>query len=147
MINSIDDLGLDEALKDFDKLEAHEIEKIIDLALQEKLNIGLDNLRSSLSESVKNRAEELALDLPNIAPYNDYGKLLEDNDSMATFLREEASKPENWFFDTFQEDQTNKNLIKFLFANKAVDDGRVLEGIVFVNKSGIIRHSFAQVDL
>jgi len=147
MINSIDDLGLDEALKDFDKLAAHEIEKIIDLALQEKLNIGLDNLRSSLSESVKNRAEELALDLPNIAPYNDYGKLLEDNDSMSAFLRDEAAKPENWLLLSLHEDSKNKNLIKFAFANKAVDDGRVLEGFVFVNKSGVIRHAFAQVDV
>jgi hypothetical protein len=147
MINSIDDLGLNEILKDFDKLEVHEIESRIDSALQEKLGVGLENLRNSLCESVKNRAEELALDLPNIAPYNDYGKLLEDNDSMATFLRDEASKLENWLLNSIQEYNKNENLIKFLFVNKAVDDGQVLEGIVFVNKSGVIRHAFAQVDV
>lgn len=147
MINSIKDLGLDEVLKDFDNLEAHEIEEKISAILQEKLNIDLGILRNSLCESIKKRAEELALDLPNIAPYNDYGKLLEDNDSMASFLRDEAAKPENWLLSSLQEDNKNKSLIKFYFANKAVDDGHVLEGLVFVNKSGIIRHAFAQVDL
>lgn len=147
MINSIDDLGLNEILKDFDKLEVHEIESRIDSVLQEKLGVGLGNLRNSLCESVKNRAEELALDLPNIAPYNDYGKLLEDNDSMSSFLRDEAAKLENWFLNSIQEDNKNKNLFKFVFLNKAVDDGNVLEGIVFVNKNGVIRHAFAQIDV
>lgn len=147
MIDSIKDLGLDEILKDFEKLEANEIEEKISAALQEKMNLSLGILRDSLSESVKNRAEELALDLPNIAPYNDYGKLLEDNDSMATFLKDEAAKPENWLLTFLQEDHKNKTLIKFVFVNKAVDDGHVLEGLVFVNKSGVIRHAFAQVDV
>lgn len=147
MIDSIKDLGLDEVLKDFDKLEAHEIEEKIDVVLQEKLGVGLVDLKNALNESIKTRAEELALDLPNVAPYNDYGNLLEDNDSMATFLRDESSKLENWLLDSIQEDNKNKNLIKFLFLNKAVDDGHVLEGIVFVNKSGVIRHAFAQVDI
>lgn len=147
MIDSIKDLGLDEILKDFDKLEVHEIEEKINATLQEKLGVGLENLRNSLCESIKTRAEELALDLPNIAPYNDYGKLLEDNDGMATFLRDEASKLENWLLNVIQEDNKNKTLIKFLFLNKAVDDGHVLEGLVFVSKSGVIRHAFAQVDL
>ena len=146
MINSIKDLGLDEVLKDFDNLETHEIEEKLDVVLQEKLGIGLGALRNSLSEYVKNKAEELALDLPNIAPYNDYGTLLEDNDSMTAFLRNEAFKLENWFLNTIQDDK-NKNLIKFVFKNKAVDDGHVLEGLVFVNKSGVIRHAFAQVDV
>ena len=147
MIDSIKDLGLDEALKDVDNLEAHEIEEKINAVLQEKMNIDLNSLKNSLSQSVKNRAEELALDLPNIAPYNDYGKLLEDNDSMATFLKDEAAKPENWLLTFIQEDNKNKTLIKFSFANKSVDDGHVLEGLVFVNKSGVIRHAFAQVDI
>ncbi len=147
MINSIKDLELDEILKDFDNLEVHEIEEKLDVVLQEKLGIGLVALRNSLSEYVKNKAEELALDLPNIAPYNDYGILLEDNDSMTAFLRSEAFKSENWFLNTIQDDDKNKNLIKFVFKNKAVDDGNVLEGLVFVNKSGVIRHAFAQVDV
>lgn len=147
MISSITDLGLDDVLKDFDKLEVHEIEAKISEILQAKLNLNLGDLRNSLCESVKNRAEELALDLPNIAPYNDYGKLLEDNDSMSSFLRDEAAKLENWFLNSIQEDNKNKNLFKFVFLNKAVDDGNVLEGIVFVNKNGVIRHAFAQVDV
>lgn len=147
MIDSIKDLELNEILKDFEKLEASEIEEKISAVLQEKLGVGLESLRNSLSESVKNRAEELSLDLPNIVPYNDYGKLLEDNDSMSAFLRDEAAKLENWLLESIQDDQKNKNLIKFCFLNKAVDDGHVLQGLVFVNKSGVIRHAFAQVDI
>jgi hypothetical protein len=147
MIDSIKDLGLDEALEDYENLKDGELDERIDNILKEKLGLGLENLKTSLHESVKKRAEELALDLPNIAPYNDYGKMLEDNDSMATFLRDEAAKLENWLLFSIADDQKNQTLIKFLFLNKAVDDGRVLQGLVFVSKSGVIRHSFAQVDL
>ena len=147
MIDSIKDLGSDEVLKGSEDFKDGELEEKLGAVLKEKLGIGLDEMRSVLHESVKNRAEELALDLPNLAPYNDFGALLEDNDSMATFLRDEAAKPENWFLSFLNEDPKNKNLIKFSFANKAVDDGHVLEGLVFVNKSGVIRHAFAQVDV
>lgn len=142
MIESIADLGLD----DLD-LEAEDLEDKLNTILLEKLGIGLVEIKSSLHDSVKNRAEELALDLPNIAPYSDYGAMLEDNDSMAAFLREEASKLENWLLYSLQQDQKNETLIKFTFYNKAVDDGKVLLGLVFVSKSGKLRHSFAQVDL
>lgn len=147
MIDSIKDLGLDEALKDYENLKDGELDERLDSILKEKLGLGLENLKTSLHESVKNRAEELALDLPNIAPYNDYGNMLEDNDSMATFLRDEASKIENWMVYSIQDDQKNKTLIKFVFYNKAVDDGQVLQGLVFVSKAGVIRHAFAQTDL
>ena len=147
MIDSINDLGLDAALEDYENLKDGELDERIDAILKEKLGLGLENLKTSLHDSVKNRAEELALDLPNIAPYNDYGKMLEDNDSMATFLKDEAAKLENWLLYSIQDDQKNQTLIKFMFLNKAVDDGRVLQGLVFVSKSGTIRHSFAQVDL
>ena len=142
MIESIADLGLD----DLD-LEAEDLEEKLNTILLEKLGVGLVEIKSSLHESVKNRAEELALDLPNIAPYGDYGAMLEDNDSMATFLREEASKLESWLLYSLQQDHKNETLIKFTFYNKAVDDGKVLLGLVFVSKSGKLRHSFAQVDL
>ena len=147
MIDSIKDLGLDEVLKGSEDFKDGELEEKLGAVLKEKLGIGLDEMRSVLHESVKNRAEELALDLPNLAPYNDFGALLEDNDSMATFLRDEASKVENWLIYSIQEDQKNKSLIKFTFLNKAVDDGKILEGLVFTNKSGTVRHAFAQVNL
>lgn len=145
MIDSIADLGLDEAITE--DLKDEELEAKLDTLLQEKLGVSLVSLKNSLHDSVKNRAEELALDLPNIAPYNDYGAMLEDNDSMSTFLRDEATKLENWVLYTISEDHKNKTLLKFLFLNKAVDDGKILQGLVFVSKSGVIRHAFAQVDL
>jgi hypothetical protein len=144
MIDSIKDLGLDEVLKE---VEEGELDQKLDVLLQEKLGLSLTEMKAALHDSVKNRAEELALDLPNIAPYNDYGAMLEDNDSMASFLRDEASKLENWLIYSIQEDHKNNTLLKFTFLNKAVDDGKILEGLVFTNKSGVLRHAFAQVNL
>ena len=141
MIESIKDLDLDSL-----DLEADDLDQKLDVLLQEKLGIGLELIKTTLHDYVKNNAEQLALDLPNIAPYDDYGAMLEDNDSMATFLRNEASKLENWLLYSIQEDAKNTTLLKFTFKNPAVDDGK-LSGLVFVSKSGKIRHSFAQVDV
>jgi len=144
MIESVKDLGLEEAVKD---LKDEEVEGVVDSLLQEKMGIGLEALRAKLEESLKNRADELALDLPNIAPYNDYGKMMDDFGSMSEFLRDESSKPENWIIHSIMDDAKNKALVKFTFVNKSVDDGHTLQGLVFVSKSGVVRHAFAQVDL
>lgn len=144
MIDSVKDLGLDE----LDKEEVDEkFWELLDQRLQEKLGLSLEKLKQSVCDSIKERAEEVALDLPNIAPYGDYGAMLEDNDSMTSFLKDEASKPENWILFSIAPDHKNENLLKFLLKNKAVDDGGVLQGLVFTNKSGVIRHSFCQVDV
>lgn len=144
MIDSVKDLGLDE----LDKEEVDEkFWELLDQRLQEKLGLSLEKLKQSVCDSIKERAEEVALDLPNIAPYGDYGAMLEDNDSMTSFLKDEASKPENWILFSIAPDHKNDNLLKFLLKSKAVDDGEVLQGLVFTNKSGVIRHSFCQVDV
>ena len=65
---------------------------------------------------------------------------------MTGFLKTEAHKPENWEaygFDT-RDMLTEKALISFVFWNNAVDDGRTLEGTVFVSKYGKIKHVFPQ---
>lgn len=144
MIDSVKDLGLDELNKE----EVDEkFWELLDQRLQEKMGLSLEKLKQSVCNSIKERAEELALDLSNIAPYGDYGSMLEDNDSMANFLKKEASKPENWKLYSINVDTKNENLLKFLLFCKAVDDGDVIQGVVFTNKSGVIRHAFCQVDI
>jgi hypothetical protein len=141
MIESIKDLDLDSL-----DLEADDLDEKLNAILQEKLGIGLVEIKNTLHDYLKNNAEQIALDLPNIVPYNDYGAMLEDNDSMAAFLRDESSKLENWLLYSIQEDNKNTTLLKFTFRNPSIDEGEALTGLVFVSKSGKIRHSFAQVN-
>lgn len=140
MINSIEDLDLKEIYNEEDVKVF--MQKLND-KIKEKLEISLEDIKLSLKESVQNNAEEICLDLPNIVPYGDYKNLLENNDDMATFLKEEAAKDENWILYSIEEDPKT-NLLKFSFYNKSIDDGDSFAGFVFVSKSGKIRHAFAQ---
>lgn len=146
MIDTIADLDLPDP---HGKTDENEVEYWgqVDKTLKEKMDLSLEILTEQVCNSIKNRAEEVALDLPNIAPYGDFGAMLEDNDSMATFLKNEASKPENWKLTKIQMDGKDSNLVKFVLLCSAVDDGDVLMGLVFTNKSGIVRHAFCQVDV
>lgn len=129
----LDDLGLEEGAG---------AEKW-DEQLQEKLGVKVVDLQNSLCEWIKNNCEELTHEFVNIAPSGDYGNLLEDNDSMADFLKNEAAKPEHWKLMSVRESD-NPNMIQFMFDCAAVDEGDTFKGFVFVSKSGKIRHSFAQ---
>jgi hypothetical protein len=141
MIESVKDLELDEI-----DPEAENVYDLVDARLQEKLNISLNSLKQLLSEYVVSHAEEITLELPNIAPYGQYDKLIEDNDEMAEFLKKEVSKPEAWLLAGILDDEKFTSLIKFKFICKAVDEGQVLEGYVFTSKAGIVRHSFVLVN-
>lgn len=141
MIESIADFGF----KDLDKDDPDFWNKI-DLKLKEKLNLGLDDIKASITTYVSSHAEDLALQLPNIAPNGDYGKLLEDNDDMSDFLKKETAQPENWILNTISEHDQHKSLISFEFLTKTVDDGKTLRGLSFVSKAGIIRHAFVSVN-
>lgn len=127
---------------DFSKLET--IEQIEEY-VKEKLGVDMLAVKGELSAWVQNKAEELTLDFTNIAPYAEYDKMLEDNDSMADFLKAEATKPENWLLRELQVvKHAGQNMLEFIFGNKAVDDGDSLEGYAFVSMTGKIRHTFAQ---
>jgi len=141
MLESIKDLEL----SDLDQ-DANDFWDKFNSRLKEKLGIGVDEIKEALSSAIIKSAEELALELPNIAPYGDYEKLLEDNDSMTAFLREEASKLENLTIYTINEDDKQKQLLRFVVICTAVDDGESLKGFVFVSRQGVIRHAFAQVE-
>jgi hypothetical protein len=104
-------------------------------------------MKEALSRTVQNRAEEFVLEFVNIAPLGDYSNLLEDNDSMAQFLREEAHQVKHWQLVQILVNDVKKELLSFIFNNKAVDDGTNFQGFVFVSKAGKIKHTFAQIEL
>jgi len=141
MIESVKDLGLDELDQ-----EDENFVPLFEERIKERLGVSCQEIKESLSKAIIKTAEELSLDLPNIAPYGSYEKLLEDNDSMSEFLKTEASKPENMIIYSIQEDNKFKNLFKFTLYNRAVDEGESLIGFVYVSKTGVIRHAFAQVE-
>lgn len=118
----------------------------ISVKVQEKLGISIETMKESLSKVTIDRAEEFTLEFPNIAPLGDYDKLIEDNDGMAEFLKNEAHKSEHWKLTGLKISEVKGDLISFIFANMAVDDGTTFKGFVFVSTTGKIKHAFAQVE-
>lgn len=112
--------------------------------LQEKLGLALQDCKEALSNSLLIRAEEILPDLPSCAPYGDYDKLMEDPEVIQKFLEDEACKPENWEIVFFYARKEQDKVAEFVFYNKAVDDGDILKGYVYVGLSGKIRHAFCQ---
>lgn len=117
----------------------------IDKKIREKLGIGLDEMSHALTASLRERAEEVAEDCYSVAPYGDYSKMIEDNEGVVKFFREEASKPEHWKLEYLEVRKKGDQIIEFVFTNTSVDDGDILKGYVFVGFSGNIRHAFCQV--
>jgi hypothetical protein len=116
----------------------------VEQKVQYKLGIAVSEMKAALANYVQGHAEELSLEFVNIAPLGDYGKLLEDNDSMAEFLKSEGFKSEHWELRGIRMSDVQKNLLSFEFANKSVDDGEVFQGFVYVSFQGKIKHAFAQ---
>jgi hypothetical protein len=110
--------------------------------IKEKLGLSVDELKSAISKWMETHAEELSLTFLTVAPYGDYGKMMEDNDSMAEFFRKEASKLEHWKLSGGKTE--GENMFQFCFDCQAVDEGESLRGYVYVSKLGKIRHVFAQ---
>jgi hypothetical protein len=125
----------------FDLKEGDDNETVIK-KVTDKLGVSIDQMKEAISLAVQTKASDIALDIFNIAPFGDYSKLLEDSDSIVDFLKTEAYKPEHWELECFNLEKSN--LIKFIFVCNAIDDGDLLEGFVFVNEAGKIKHAFAQ---
>ena len=133
-----------EDFKEFDLSKLETVEQI-EAYVQEKLGMNFSEVKARLSSNVKDKAEELTHEFTNIAPYGEYDKMLEDNDSMADFLRAEAAKDENWLLQELQVVKSGgQDMLQCMFVNKSVDDGTSLEGHVFLSKTGKIRHAFVQ---
>lgn len=136
MVESFKEIGF-EGAKSIDEL---------DQVLKDKLGIGFLECGEALQKFIQENAEELVEDVANIAPNGDYGKLLEDKQEMAKFLREEASKPENWEIQMVEVKKKQDQLMELVFFNSAVDDGDIMKGFVFLGLSGKIRHAFVQLN-
>jgi cobalamin biosynthesis Co2+ chelatase CbiK len=136
MINNIEDFNLEET----DSLETMESK------IQDKLGISIETIKQSLSSYLKDKAEEISEEIINIIPYGEYDQIIDDKNKMINFLKEEASKIENWKLFALTMSDVNKSLLQFILKNSAVDEGDVLEGHVLVSKSGVIRHTFVQFD-
>jgi hypothetical protein len=141
MIENTADLGLRESLKD---LEGEALLSKIDEILKEKLNLGLDDIKKPLIEYLVSHAEALSLELPNIVPFGNYEKILEDNDGMAQFLKTDAANSKYWVIYGISDDDKFPQLVRFVFLCTAIDDGNSLKGTVFVSKTGVVRHAFVQ---
>lgn len=138
MIKSAKDLGLtgEEELSELDSI------------FQEKLNISFANMRALLRESLHDRASEIAAEFLVMTPYNNYDKLLEEQPHIANFLRNEASKDDNWEpnYIGLSRDPKMPDMLEVLFNNKAVDGGDALFGYIFLNYEGKVLHVFVQAD-
>lgn len=134
-------------VEDFKEISFENLKELeeIDGVLRENLGIGFAECTKALCDSLLERAEEVVEDLPSVAPHGDYSKLLEEPESIAKFLREEAAKPENWKFEMLEVRKAKDQLMELIFVSTAVDDGDILKGFVFVGLSGKIRHAFVQV--
>lgn len=135
MINDISELNLEQT----DDLEA------INLKVKEKLGVEISTMIDKLSEYVKEKAEVLSNKFINIIAYGDYSRILESQSDIINFLKDEASKPENWKM-IYVAPYEDTDLIQFAFDNSSIDDGDVFQGFVFLSKSGKIRHFFAQLN-
>lgn len=135
MIEKIEDLDVAKS----DSIE--EVEKVI----IEKLGVSFPDMIKAICAFIQNEAEKLTEDFVNIVPNGDYSLLIEDPDSMAEFLRNEAAKETSWKIESFAPD-AKKPMIQFVFANTVVDEGESFKGYVYVSFSGVIRHAFAQVE-
>jgi hypothetical protein len=128
-------------IKDLNILDSDNVEQIIEKILI-VLGITSDKMKESISSVILNKADDIVLELKNIAPLGDYSKLLEDNESMINFLKTEVYKTEYWNLVRMDTDSTGLN--KFTFNCTAIDDGQSLYAFVFVNDQGKIRHTFVQ---
>lgn len=134
MIEKFEDLGL----------EPHNILEEVEPKIQDKLGITIQEMKAAIGVSVIENADELATEFVNIAPLGDYSKLLEDNESMAEFLKTEAYKEEHWHLTGIRILDEKKKLLTFYFSNDSVDDGELFQGFAYVSFEGKIKHAFAQ---
>lgn len=114
--------------------------------LEEKLGIKITDLREALEKYTQEHAADLGKDFITLAPYGDYGKLLEEENEIASFLKEEASLAKNWSLVYLEQADTrlvSEMLLEFVFINTAMDEDEALRGIVYIG-AGKIKHVFVR---
>lgn len=140
MIEGIKDLGLND-LDPTDK----ELPVKLNAIIVEKLGISVDELKERMSKYLVDHAEDLTVEIPNIAPLGDFGNLIEDNEGMAQFLKTEACKLEHWILCGISEVDKPLRMLRFDFACTAVDDGESCTGKIFLGMNGKIKHAMVEI--
>lgn len=115
--------------------------------LEEKLGIKITDLREALEKYTQEHAGELGKDFITLAPYGDYGKLLEEENEIASFINEEAALAKNWALAYLEQADTrlvSENLLEFVFINTAMDEDEALRGIVYIGAGGKVKHVFVR---
>lgn len=133
-------------IEKFEDLEIGEEdeEDAVAIKVKDKLGLSLEEMKNALKVFLLSNADRMAEDMMNIAPYGDYGELIEDKAPMSKFLQEDVSKIENWKLNYIKSGKDSN--ISFIFLSSAVDDGDVFRGFVVVSFSGKILHTFCQGD-
>lgn len=138
MIEKIEDLELD-------GLDSEE--KFLE-RVKDKLGLTIEDLLKPIFNYIQENTLSLVQDISNIAPHGDYAQLLEEDEEMSFFLKEECSKSEHWKLYSIISDTKikDKPMVQFTFFCTAIDDGHSFKGFTFTSYSGKILHSFAHGD-
>ncbi len=103
----------------------------------------LELCKSKLCAYTVRKAEELAFQLVFIGTGAEYDEILEEQDAKMNFLRDVASKEENWVLGKADYEENDEvlgpDILIFTFMNFSFNHGSDMEGRVFVNKRGKIR--------
>jgi len=128
-----------ESFKDLDLTKEDEAEDI-ERKVKEKLGLSFNQMHESLANYINDNVDIVVADMINVAPYGDYGELIEDIGGMVDFLKLEVIKPENWKLEGIKS--MNEQALQFRFSSDAVDDGDTFKGFVVVSFTGKIQHAF-----
>lgn len=137
-------------IESFDDLDAEEINKIETKEeylsfIQDKLGFKFDDYKQYLNKYVQEKSNYLSKEFVNIAPYNKYANLLEEEDQIKSFLETEVCKDENWEINYLREISfKDKPTLKLEFTNKATGSCEVFAGFVYVAFNGKLLHAFAR---
>lgn len=118
-------------------------ESVINEKLLSNLGVSLLDLKKELCLYVSNNSFELAKEIKVIFPYGDYSKMIENKEEISLFLKEEASKIDNWILFKVAP---NEDLMNFTFACLPVNEDFEFKGHVFISLNGKIKHSFITND-
>ena len=121
----------------------------VEAKIEEIWKVKFSDLRKTLEKCTKEIANKLAEDMITVAPYQDYGKLLEEPEAIAAFIRDEASVPKNWELSMVEETDTRlvaEPLLQLVFDNIALDELGTLRGFIYLSMNGKVKHAFVRSD-
>lgn len=126
-------------------------EDTLDTALPkivEMMGISVEEIKTSVLSSVSRKYEDIAKEFPNLAPYNNYKKLMTEKPEISEFIKTECIKPENWKLARIKLTKLGEtDMMQFTFDCTAMDEENPLKGFVFVNKNSKVKYSFAKYSI